>query len=61
MTDYKSTVFLPQTAFPMKGDLPKREPDMLARWEKMGLHRRLREAAKGQWTTVLMSEDSSDA
>ena len=29
--DYKHTVFLPQTPFPMKGELPKREPELLAR------------------------------
>ena len=53
MTDYKATVFLPQTAFPMKGDLPKREPDMLARWQKMDLYARLRAAAKGREKYVL--------
>ena len=35
--DYKDTVFLPATAFPMRGNLPKREPDTLARWERAGL------------------------
>ena len=43
-TDYRPTVFLPKTDFPMRADLPKREPSMLARWEKMGLYRGLREA-----------------
>ncbi|WEN16693.1 isoleucine--tRNA ligase [Rhodanobacter sp. AS-Z3] len=33
--DYKSTINLPQTAFPMRGDLPKREPDWLAEWERV--------------------------
>ncbi len=41
-TDYRLTVFLPKTDFPMRGDLPKREPLMLARWEGMDLYRRLR-------------------
>ncbi|WP_419895906.1 isoleucine--tRNA ligase [Roseomonas sp. USHLN139] len=40
--DYRGTVFLPQTPFPMKGDLPKREPGWLARWEKIGLWDRIR-------------------
>ncbi|MFZ0693071.1 MAG: isoleucine--tRNA ligase [Alphaproteobacteria bacterium] len=40
--DFKSTVFLPQTAFPMKGELPKREPEWLALWEKTGLYAKLR-------------------
>jgi isoleucyl-tRNA synthetase len=33
--DYKSTINLPQTAFPMRGDLPKREPGWLAEWERV--------------------------
>jgi isoleucyl-tRNA synthetase len=40
--DYRDTVFLPTTPFPMRGDLPKREPAMLARWEKAGLYAQLR-------------------
>jgi isoleucyl-tRNA synthetase len=53
MTDYKSTIFLPQTAFPMRGDLPKREPELLARWQKMNLHARLRAASKGREKYIL--------
>ena len=53
MTDYKSTVFLPQTAFPMRGDLPKREPDHLARWQKMDLHAQLRATSKGREKYIL--------
>ena len=34
MADYKSTVFLPKTAFAMKAGLPKLEPELLARWDK---------------------------
>ena len=52
-TDFKSTVFLPQTAFPMKGELPKREPEWLALWEKTGLYKKLREAAKGREKFIL--------
>jgi isoleucyl-tRNA synthetase len=51
--DYKSTVFLPRTAFPMRGDLPKREPMLLARWEETGLWQTLREAAKGRPSFIL--------
>jgi isoleucyl-tRNA synthetase len=53
VTDYKSTVFLPRTEFPMRGDLPKREPALLARWGEMGLWEKLREAAKGQPSFIL--------
>ncbi len=41
--DYRDTVFLPETAFPMRAGLPQREPDWLARWEKIGIYDRLRE------------------
>ena len=51
--DYRDTIFLPTTDFPMKAGLPAREPDWLARWEKLGLYKRLREAAKGRETFVL--------
>ncbi|HSE78767.1 MAG TPA: isoleucine--tRNA ligase [Alphaproteobacteria bacterium] len=51
--DYKSTVFLPKTSFPMRGDLPKREPEILARWARLDLYRRQREAAKGREQFVL--------
>jgi isoleucyl-tRNA synthetase len=39
---YKSTLQLPATEFPMRGDLPKREPETLARWENEGLYQRIR-------------------
>ena len=41
--DYKHTLNLPKTDFPMRAGLPKREPDWLARWEKIGIYDRLRE------------------
>jgi isoleucyl-tRNA synthetase len=50
---YKSTILLPDTAFPMRGDLPKREPDTLARWESEGLYTQIRSAAKGRPQFVL--------
>jgi isoleucyl-tRNA synthetase len=43
--DYKSTLNLPKTDFPMRAGLPKREPDWLARWEKIGVYDQLREKA----------------
>jgi isoleucyl-tRNA synthetase len=41
--DYKDTLNLPQTDFPMRAGLPKREPEWLARWERLGVYDRLRE------------------
>ncbi|MGV8987524.1 MAG: isoleucine--tRNA ligase [Cypionkella sp.] len=41
--DYRNTVFLPETEFPMRAGLPQREPEWLARWEKIGVYDRLRE------------------
>ncbi len=46
--DYKATVFLPRTDFPMRGGLPTREPQILERWAEMGLYKRLRADAKGR-------------
>jgi isoleucyl-tRNA synthetase len=51
--DYKETLKLPKTAFPMKANLPQREPELLARWEEMGLYHRLRQAAAGREKYVL--------
>ena len=51
--DYKSTVFLPKTDFPMKAGLPKLEPKLLDRWQGMDLYGRLREEAKDREKFVL--------
>lgn len=51
--DYRDTVFLPRTSFPMRGDLPKKEPRILARWEAMDLWRQLREASRGRPKFIL--------
>ncbi len=45
--ELKKTINLPQTAFPMKANLPQNEPKMLERWEKTGIYERIREARKG--------------
>jgi isoleucyl-tRNA synthetase len=50
--DYRSTVFLPETDFPMRAGLPQREPDWLARWERIGVYDRLREKAGRQPFTL---------
>ena len=50
---YKATILLPETAFPMRGDLPKREPDTLAPWEADGLYAQIRAAGKGRPQFVL--------
>jgi len=44
--DYKQTVFLPKTEFPMRGGLPQKEPEILKRWQKLGLYDRLRRDRK---------------
>ncbi|MHC8510098.1 MAG: isoleucine--tRNA ligase [Rhodospirillales bacterium] len=51
--DYKSTIFLPQTDFPMRAGLPVREPEILAEWERIGLYERLREQSKGRKPFIL--------
>ncbi len=51
--DYKQTLFLPQTDFPMRAGLPKKEPELLARWERLGLYHRLREESRGRDPFIL--------
>src|SRR6056297_1055164 len=46
--DYKETLNLPKTDFPMRAGLPKREPEWLARWEEIGIYDRLRERNEGR-------------
>jgi isoleucyl-tRNA synthetase len=51
--DYSETLFLPKTDFPMRAGLPQKEPQILARWQKLDLYRQLRAAAKGRPRFVL--------
>src|SRR6202045_1977198 len=51
--DYSKSLFLPRTDFPMRGGLPKKEPELLARWRDIGLYQRLREAGRGKPKFVL--------
>jgi isoleucyl-tRNA synthetase len=51
--DYKDTVFLPKTEFPMKAGLPQKEPGILAKWEADGLYHKLREARAGREKFIL--------
>ncbi|MEZ8989932.1 isoleucine--tRNA ligase [Vibrio breoganii] len=53
MTDYKDTLNLPETGFPMRGNLANREPEMLKRWYKEDLYGAIREAKKGNKPFVL--------
>ncbi len=46
--DYKSTINLPQTDFPMRGDLPKREPGWLAEWEQVGRYAQIQAETAGR-------------
>jgi isoleucyl-tRNA synthetase len=52
-TDYKSSVFLPKTDFPMRGGLPKKEPELLKRWADMKLWERIRKESRGRPKFVL--------
>ena len=51
--DWRDTVFLPKTDFPMKAGLAAKEPEILARWEKLGLYQRLREQRAGRDRFIL--------
>ena len=50
---YRDTVFLPKTDFPMRGELPKREPEMVRRWQDMDLYSKIRKVSKGRKKWVL--------
>ena len=50
--DYRETLFLPQTDFPMRGGLPQKEPEILARWDCDDLYGQMRKAAAGRPTFV---------
>ena len=51
--DFRPTVFLPKTDFPMKAGLPQKEPGILARWQDEGIYRKVREARKGREKFIL--------
>ncbi len=53
MTDYKATLNLPDTPFPMKAGLPQREPQTLQRWIDIGLYEKLRKAGEGRPKFIL--------
>jgi len=53
VTDYKHTILLPRTDFPMRGDLPKREPAVLARWQALDLYQAQRQAFAGRPKFIL--------
>jgi isoleucyl-tRNA synthetase len=52
-TDYRATVFLPRTSFPMRANLPAREPELLERWQRLDIYGRLRAAAAGREKFIL--------
>src|SRR6266446_5624604 len=51
--DYSETLFLPKTDFPMRAGLPQKEPEILARWQKLDLYQRVRAAARGRAKFIL--------
>ncbi|MGA7489315.1 MAG: isoleucine--tRNA ligase [Xanthobacteraceae bacterium] len=51
--DYSETLFLPKTDFPMRAGLPQKEPEILARWQQLGLYEQLRAAARGRPKFIL--------
>ena len=53
MTDFKATLNLPDTPFPMRGDLAKREPQMLAQWQAQQRYQKIRAAKKGKPVFIL--------
>ena len=59
-TDYRQTLNLPDTPFPMRGDLPKREPGWIKEWDDTGLYKRLRAAySRTTWITSASGSHAS--
>ena len=56
-SDYRDTLFLPKTEFPMRGGLPKAEPEWIRRWDEMGLYKRMREDAKARGAKPFILHD----
>lgn len=54
---YKDTLFLPTTAFPMRGGLPKAEPEWISRWDEMGLYKRMRADAQAREAAPFILHD----
>ena len=61
MADYKDTLNLPDTTFPMRGDLAKREPQWVKDWQERGVYRRLREEKKFESLDALKAAIAADA
>ena len=51
--DYSQTLNLPKTEFPMRAGLPKKEPELIAKWDEMKLYKKLREQSRGRPKYVL--------
>lgn len=51
--DYKDTLLMPQTDFPMRGNLPQREPEIQAKWEEMDIYKKVQDRTKGRQMYVL--------
>ncbi|MCP4924030.1 MAG: isoleucine--tRNA ligase [bacterium] len=53
MADYRDTIFLPKTSFPMRANLPQREPEILKKWADEDLYKKLRTQSKGRSRFIL--------
>ncbi|MBT2654292.1 isoleucine--tRNA ligase [Bacillus sp. ISL-18] len=51
--EYKDTLLMPKTEFPMRGNLPQREPDLQAKWEEMNIYQKVQDRTKGRPIFVL--------
>ena len=51
--DYKKTLSLPKTKFPMKANLAQREPEQLKKWDELDLHNMVRNSSKGRELFIL--------
>ena len=58
MSDTRKTLNLPDTPFPMRGDLAKREPNWIAEWQQKKLYEKIRQVSKGRPKFVLQDRKS---
>ena len=55
--DYKDTLLMPKTEFPMRGNLPKKEPEIQARWEEQDIYQKVQERYKRIATIIFCMMD----
>ncbi len=56
MMEYKDTLLMPKTEFPMRGNLPKREPEIQEKWKEMNIYKKVQEQTEGRPLFICMMD-----